>query len=217
MKTFSLWVLDPPRELETGEACKPGAVMRAPPIAAAFTYAGRPTEICRLYGYLMLLGQNLEFELRECLMNMRFAFAFRGVKPRFTGNPEKAKFEKLIQMFASQLNVEHPPTKEFVGELDRARKLRNRLAHGFFSPSELTYYVTPGGQRAVLHRLKLAEKIFFPLVMLIGHLGRAYAADYGVTDEFVERRRRALEAERRQIENDLRDIFDESESDGGVG
>ena len=112
-------------------------------------------------------------------------------------------------MFAAQLNVEHPPTKEFVDELHRARKLRNRLAHGFLSPAEGSYYITPGGQQAVLHRLKLAEKIFFPLITVIGHLGRGYAADYGVTDEFIERRRKAWDAEQHQIEEDLKDILDD--------
>src|SRR6266480_1010141 len=182
MRNFDLRLFDPPKQFESGEALKPGAVMRAPPVAALFTGKGAPTEICRLYGYLMLLGQNLEFELRECLTSMQFAFALRGITPRSTSNPEKAKFNELIQMFAAQLNVEHPPTKEFVDELHRARKLRNRLAHGFLSPAEGSYYITPGGQQAVLHRLKLAEKIFFPLITVIGHLGRGYAADYGVTD-----------------------------------
>ena len=209
MRNFDLRLFDPPKQFESGEALKPGAVMRAPPVVALFTGKGAPTEICRLYGYLMLLGQNLEFELRECLTSMQFAFALRGITPRSTRNPEKAKFEELIQMFAAQLNVEHPPTKEFVDELHRARKLRNRLAHGFLSPAEGSYYTTPGGQQAVLHRLKLAEKIFFPPIMVIGHLCRGYAADYGVTDEFIERRRKAWDAERQQIEQDLKDILDD--------
>jgi hypothetical protein len=212
MKKYNIQILDPPKAFETGDALKTGVVMKTAPVAAIFTAKGPLTEICRLYGYLMLLGQNLEFELRECLTSMQFAFALRGIKRRFTGNPEKAKFDKLIDMFAAQLNTKHPETKEFIDELHRARKLRNRLAHGFLEPSEVKYFTTPGGQQAVLHRLKRAEKIFFPVIMLIGDIGRGYAADYGVTAEFVERRRKALEAERRQIEKDLKDILDDEET-----
>lgn len=119
--------------------------MRATPVAALLTGKGAPSEICRLYGYLMLLGQNLEFELRECLISMRSSFRLRDITPHFSGTPEKAKFEKLITMFSAQLNLDHPPTKEFVDELHRARKFRNRLAHGFLSPSEGVYMVTHGG------------------------------------------------------------------------
>ena len=137
MRNFDLRLFDPPKQFESGEALKPGAVMRAPPMAVLLTGKGAPTKICRLYGYLERdSGQNLEFELRECLISMQFAFALRGITPRSTGNPEKAPFDKLIQMFAAQLNVAHPPTKEFVDELYRARKLRNHLAHGFLSPGE---------------------------------------------------------------------------------
>jgi hypothetical protein len=211
MKNYSIWIFDPPKAFKTGEALKPDVLMKAPPVAAIFMAKGPLTEICRLYGYLMLLGQNLEFELRECVTSMEFAFALRGIKRRFTGNPEKAKFDKLIDMFAAQLNTRDPETKEFVDELDRARKLRNRLAHGFLEPSERMYFITPGGQQAVLHRLKLAEKIFFPVIMCVSNISRGYAADYGVTAEFVERRRKALDAERRQIESDLKDIFGDQE------
>ena len=211
MRSFKLRIFDPPKQFETQDGGKAISTMGSPPIAALFTAKGSLTEICRLYGYLMLLGQNLEFELRECLMSMQFAFAIRGIEPRCAGNPEKAKFDKLIQMFAAQLNINHPPTKEFVDELHRARKLRNHLAHGFLSPAESTYFITHGGQQAVLHRLKLAEKIFFPVIIVISRLNRAYAADYGVTDEFLKRRREAWEAEQHQIENDLKDIFDDED------
>src|SRR5262249_37317212 len=113
--------------------------MQPVPIAGLFGTSGTPLEICRLYGYLMLLGQNLEFELRECLLSMEVSLRIRGIKPRFSGKPGKASFEKLIDMFGAQLNTAHPPTKEFVDELHRARKLRNRLAHGFLHPSQSDY------------------------------------------------------------------------------
>ena len=138
----------------------------------------------------MLLGQNLEWELRECLLHMEFSLSIRGIKPRFSGKPEKANFEKLIDMFAAQLNTAHSPTKEFVDELHRARKLRNRLAHGFLHPSQCEYFITKGGQEAILHRLKLAEKIFFPVIAFVGRIGRGYAADLGITAEYMERERK---------------------------
>ena len=159
----------------------------------------------------MLLGHNLEFELRECLSDMKFAFAVRGIKARFTGNPKKAMFDKLIQMFAAQLNKDHEPTKDFLDELDRAKKFRNYLAHEFFSTAGNLYYITPGGQQAIIHRLKLAEKTFFPLIMVISHIGRGYMSDYGVTDEYVKRRRKAWEEEQRQLESELKQIFNDED------
>jgi len=56
MRNFNIRIFDPPKQFESGEA---GSVMRTAPVAALFTGEGAPTEICRLYGYLMLLGQNL--------------------------------------------------------------------------------------------------------------------------------------------------------------
>lgn len=209
MRNFDVRIFDPPNVFLTGEADKPGVVLRPMPVAALFAAKGTPTEICRIYGYLMLLGQNLEFELRECLTSMQCSFALRGIKPRFTGKPEKAKFDKLIEMLAAQLNTKHPSTRKFVDELHRARKLRNRLAHGFLHPAEGEYYISHGGQQAILHRLKLAEAIFFPIIMFIGHLAHAYAADFGLTAEYAERLRKAEEAEQRQIEEDFKDIFDD--------
>jgi len=180
MKRFNIRIFDPPKQFESGEAPKTGAPMRDAPIAALFRSEGALTEICRLYGYLMLLGHNLEFELRECLSDMKFAFAVRGIKARFTGNPKKAMF-------------------------------RNYLAHEFFSTAGNLYYITPGGQQAIIHRLKLAEKTFFPLIMVISHIGRGYMSDYGVTDEYVKRRRKAWEEEQRQLESELKQIFNDED------
>lgn len=211
MRTFNVRLFDPPKALVDAPGDAPNNVMRWVPVTALFATTGAPSEICRLYGYLMLLGQNLEFELRECVISMEFSLALRGIKPRFSGKPEKARFEKLIDMFAAQLNTAHAPTKDFVDELHRARKLRNRLAHGFLHPAQGEYFITHGGQQATLHRLKLAEKIFFPVVIFVGRIGRAYAADLGLTAEFVERQRKLEEAEQREIEEDLKDIFDDDE------
>jgi hypothetical protein len=213
VKKFNVRLFDPPKAFTDPNRDASGHVMRSVPVAALFATTGAPSEICRVYGYLMLLGQNLEFELRECLISIEFSLALRGIKPRFFGKPEKATFEKLIDMFAAQLNTKHPPTKEFVDDLHRARKLRNRLAHGFLHPSQGDYFITHGGQQAMLHRLKLAEKIFFPVVMFVGRIGRGYAADLGVTAEFVERQRKLQETEQREIEADLKDIFDDEDLD----
>ena len=81
----------------------------------------------------------------------------------------------------------------------------------FSIPLRARYFITHGGQQATLHRLKLAEKIFFPVVIFVGRIGRAYAADLGLTAEFVERQRKLEEAEQREIEEDLKDIFDDDE------
>lgn len=213
MRNFNIRVFDAPKQFARGESPQSWRATGTMPSAALFAGSGAPSEICRLYGYLMLLGQNLEFALRECLAAMQLAFAFRNITPRFTGNPERAKFEKLIDMFAAQLNVEHPPTKEFVDELHRARKLRNRLAHGFLSPGECSYYITHGGQQAVLHRLKLAEKVFFPVVMFINRLERGYVADYGITQDVIERHQKAWEEEQRQIDEDFKDILGDEDSE----
>jgi hypothetical protein len=211
MRTFNVRIFDPPKSYTSKPAEHTARPMRAVPVAALFTADGAATEICRVYGYLMLLGQNLEFELRECLVSMELSFALRGLKPRFRGRPEKAKFEKLIDMLAAQLNTNHPSTQDFVDELHRARKLRNRLAHGFLAPSHGEYFISPGGQQAILHRLRLAEKIFFPIIIFVGNLGRAYAADYGLTAEVVRRQRGAQEAEQRKIDKDLKDILSEND------
>lgn len=210
MKQFNLRLFDPPKQFESAKASEPATGMGFPPVAALFTGEGAPAEICRRYGYLMLLGQNLEIELRVCLTWMQLSFALRGIKPRFNGDPEGNKFNNLIQMFATQLDTDHSPTKKFVDELHRARDLRNRLAHGFIGPGQGAYFITHGGQQATLHRLKLSEKIFFPVIMLISSLGRGYAADLGMTNEAIERRRKAWDAEQRRIDEELRDILAEN-------
>lgn len=208
MKQFHYQLFDPPKHFEHGGA--PKSLVGFAPFAALFTGKGAPTEICRLYGYLMLLGQNLEIELRECLKWMELSFTLRGIIPRFSGSPDKAKFDKLIEMFAKQLNVAHTPTKELVDELHRARKLRNRLAHGFIGPGQGAYFITHGGQQAIVHRLKLAERIFFPIIMLISSIGHGYAADLGLTNEVIQGRREAWDAAQRKIDEELKDILDEN-------
>ena len=155
MKQFNLHLFDPPKNFEVGGT--PESLIGFAPVAALFTDKGAPTEICQRYGYLMLLGQNLEIELRVCLTWMQLSFTLRGITSRFSGNPDTAKFDKLIEMFAKHLNISHSPTKEFVDELHRARKLRNRLAHGFIGPGQGAYFITHDGQQKILHRLKLGE------------------------------------------------------------
>ena len=209
MRSFDFQIIDPPISFANRD---PDSIVPGVPVASMFALGGPPTEICRLYGYLMLLGQNLEFELRECLASVKLALGLRGISPQFTGNPERATFEKLIDMFARQLDTSHGPTCELVEELHRARMLRNRLAHGFLSPVAGNYYMTHGGQQVVIHRLQIAEKLLFPLISLVGYVGRSYAADYGLTKDCIDRHHKAWETEQRKIDEDFKQIFGDEDS-----
>ncbi len=48
--------------------------------------------------------------------------------------------------------------------------------------------------------------------MFVGRLGRGYAADLGLTAYHVERQRKLEEAEQREIEEDLKNIFDDDDT-----
>ena len=154
MRSFSLSLYDPPRTIRDGSAFTREGTAGLAPMAAAFTGTGRLSDICRLYGYIFLLGQNLETEMRECLLTIEFASAAKRKKWRSTSSPERAKFAGLIRMFGNQLDQSHAGSREFMRFLDRARRLRNGLAHGFFAPSEIQYIRTPGGQEKLYDRLK---------------------------------------------------------------
>lgn len=206
MRDFNLRIFDPPKSIQGGEGTSIENIVKSAPVAALFTGKDALTEICRLYGYSMLLGQNLEFELRECLLTMEFSLALRGIPCRFKGDVEKVTFEKLIDKFALQVNTAHAPSQEFVDELHKARRLRNELAHGFLSPAVSMDYLSTRGQESVIRRLKAAEEVFFPLICVVAHLGRGYAADYGVTQEFIEKRRKAWEEEERRIEASMKEL-----------
>ena len=212
MRQFEFSLYDPPEEIRSGAALTQENMLRSRPFAAIFTDDALK-EICRLYGYLMLLGQNLEVELRVCLGYISLALCRRGVSARFKGDPETADFTDLIRMFASQLDTRHTGSRRIVDELHRARKLRNTLAHGFLAADESRYYLTPGGRESVLQRLKRTESVFFPLTMVVNTVGRAYAADIGVTTEYISKLSERWKAEQRQFEADLRDAFGDEKPD----
>jgi hypothetical protein len=173
VRQYNISIYDPPGEIRSGAALSEENMRHSLPFAAIFKQDSLK-DICRLYGYLMLLGQNLEVELRVCLEYLQLALLLKGKPPRFAGNSEKATFDKLIEMFASQLDISDPNTEQLVKDLHQARLFRNRLAHGFLDVADSQYYLTPGGRASVLRRLKLAERVFFPLVMLVNMVGRAY-------------------------------------------
>jgi hypothetical protein len=207
MREFSPSLYDPPKSFEGGSAFAKENQLRSVPMAAAFTRKGLRSDICRTYGYISLLGQNLEVELRECLLNLELALALRGRKKRYSGSPEKAKFEKLIQMFEKQLDLSHKGSRNLVDCLHRARKLRNLLIHGFFSPQEVQYFRTAGGEAKMYEKLKKCETVFFPIIGLVSMVSRAYAADFGFTNEVFDRIVKAQKDEQAQIEADLKEIF----------
>ncbi len=118
-------------------------------------------------------------------------------------------------MFESQLDTRHSGSRHVVRDLHRARKLRNRLAHGFLAADESQYYLTLGGRESVLQRLKRTESVFFPLIMVVvvNMVGRAYAADIGLTAEYIKKLAERWKAEQRQIETDLGDVFGDDKSE----
>jgi hypothetical protein len=196
MREFSPSLYDPPKSFEDGTAFTEENQMRSLPMAAMFTGKGLRSDICRLYGYISLLGQNLEVELRECLLNLELALALRGRKKRYKGSPEKVKFNTLIEMFEKQFDPSDKGSRDLIDCLHRARKLRNLLIHGFFSPQEIQHFLTAGGEAKMYEKLKKCETVFFPVIGLINMISRAYAADYGFTNDVFDR---IVEAHKRVI------------------
>ncbi len=167
-----------------------------------------------MYGYLMLLGQNLEVELRVCLSYLSLALSIKRIKPRFAGDPNKERFEDLIRMFEAQLDTRDAGSRRLVGDLHRARKLRNTLAHGFLDVGPSKDYLTTGGREKALQQLRKAETVIFSLIMVVNLVGRAYAADVGVTTEYINKLSERHKQEQKQIEADLQDLL-KDESEGG--
>jgi hypothetical protein len=212
MRQFQFSLFDPPEEIRSGVALSQENMLASRPFAAIFADDSLK-EICRLYGYLMLLGQNLEVELRVCLGYVSLALSRKGLSARFIGDPDRADFADLIRMFESQLDTRYVGSRRIVGELHRARKLRNRLAHGFLVADESRYFLTPGGRESVLQRLKRTESVFFPLIMIVNLVGRAYAAEIGMTTEYIKKLADRWKAEQRQIETDLKEAFEDENPD----
>jgi hypothetical protein len=215
MKSSQFSLYDPPEEIRSGAALTEENMLRSRPFASIFSTTDALKEICRLYGYLMLLAQNLEVELKVCLSYLKLALHRKGGSVRFDGDPEQAKFEDLIDMFESQLDVSEGGSRQLIEELDNARKLRNRLAHGFLEVGESKYYLTPGGRESVLLRLQRAESVFFPLVILVNMVGRAYAAEVGMTAEYIRKQSEIWKMEQARLQKDLQDIIGDDENDYG--
>lgn len=209
MRSGTFCLYDPPAELRSGAALEKENVLRSRPFVAIFVGEGLK-EICRMYGYLMLLGVNLEVELRVCLQYLSLALSLKKARPRFSGDPDTAKFEDLIKMFAAQLDRRDAGSRQLVDDLHRARKLRNRLAHGFLDVGPSKDYLTPGGREKALHNLKQAEKVIFPLIMIVNLVGRAYASEVGVTTEYIKKLSERHKQEQKQIESDLKELLKDS-------
>ena len=199
--------------MKSGAALTKENMLRSRPFAAIFT-DDKLKEICKMYGYLMLLGQNLEVELRVCLSYLSLALLLKRVSPRLTGDPDTARFEDLIKMFGAQLDPRDAGSRQLVADLHRARKLRNRLAHGFLNVGPSKDYLTSGGREKTLQQLKQAETVIFPLIMVVNLVGRAYAAEVGVTTEYIKKVSERHKQEQKQIEADLRELLND-ESEGG--
>jgi hypothetical protein len=210
MQQYEISIFDPPQSYVDRSAFEQANLMRAAPAAAAFTGPGLPTEICRTYGYLMLLGQNLEDELRECLLSLELALALKHKKARYAGFPETADFCDLIRMLECQLDKSHGGSRRFAASLHQARKLRNRLAHSLFGSKDILDITTKTGQEKMLARLRATEKVFFPLIMVVNHINRAYAAEFGLTNQVFDKMVAMRKRQQEQIEKDLKEIFDAS-------
>lgn len=214
MRDFRLSLYDAPAAIRDGTALKRENLLKSAPMAAAMTGAGRLSDICRMYGYVFLLGQNLEFELRECLLNIEVALKAQGKKRRWKGSAARKKFGTLIEMFTKQLDLSRQGSRDFCDQLDRARKLRNWLAHEFFSAEGFWYIRTEGGQEKLIGWLKALETVFFPLTDIINVISRAYAAEFGFTHELVDHLVEEDKKQREQIERDLKSLLDDSSADG---
>ena len=58
-------------------------------------------------------------------------------------------------------------------------------------------------------RPKKSESVFFPLIIVVAAITRAYAAEFGFTKEDFDRILEAEKRQREQIESDLKALFDE--------
>jgi hypothetical protein len=218
MTRYNFLVYDPPAAIASGEACSPDNVDRSWEFLFARHFHSQDdlAELCRLYGYLMLLGQELENELRTCLRYMTLSLSARGLRPRFTGDIAAADFLTLVDMFAAQLHTEDRDTRRFVSDLHKARKIRNRLAHHFLSPDEIEYYITQGGRNAVVNRLTNAARFFSTLAVAINVVSRAYAAEVGMTTDAIARLAAAPSDTRKRLLDEISDILSSLLQDNGT-
>jgi len=177
-------------------------------MAVVFTGTELRNEICRLYGYLLLLGQDLEHSLRNCLESAERAFNTKSTPIPYYGDPQEASFLDLIAMFGSLLDKSHPGSRQLVSSLHRARKLRNRLAHGFLADLEPQDISSDGAIGKLHDRLKAVESVFFPQIMVIRTIGRGYDAEYGLTDELIDQLIRKGREEQERIDREIESLLE---------
>jgi len=137
------------------------------------------------YGHLILAFQELEQELKTTLYYMKMSYKHRGIDEEFESDPQKSSFEKLIQMFSSQLGGSSG-SRDLVDRLHKARRYRNRLAHEFLEAKSLEYHVSAGGRAKTIQQLDLRLNYLIPLVMIVHRIGKGYAADVGRTEEVMQ-------------------------------
>lgn len=153
------------------------------------------------FGYLVLVLQELEHEIKSTVDYMKQAFEKYQIPEYFEVDPKDASFEVLIEMFSSQLD-QSPGSRELIHKLHEARKYRNRLAHRFLDAGSLKYHLSAGGRKKTIHNLKLRTEYVIALVMAIHRVGRAYATDIGLSDE-VLRRASELNWEQLGVDEDI--------------
>ncbi len=137
------------------------------------------------YGHLILAFQELEQELKTTLYYMEMSYKHRGIDEEFESDPQTSSFEKLIQMFSSQLGGSSGG-RDLVGRLHQARKYRNRLAHEFLEAQSLEYHLSAGGRAKTIQQLDLRLNHLIPLVMIVHRIGKGYAADIGRTEQVMD-------------------------------
>jgi hypothetical protein len=116
---------------------------------------------------------------------MKMSYKHRGIDEEFESDPQKSSFEKLIQMFSSQLGGSSG-SRDLVDRLHKARRYRNRLAHEFLEAKSLEYHVSAGGRAKTIQQLDLRLNYLIPLVMIVHRIGKGYAADVGRTEEVMQ-------------------------------
>ena len=203
MPIFSYTLFDAPAALREDNDLPPC------PSAAAFKGVEGLRPVCEMFGYIMLLGQELEQSLRDCLQQIRVAALITGKPVRFEGDDSSASFVDLISMFCSQLDLKDEGSRRLRSYLHRARKLRNDLTHYFFITAKVEELGTEGGRARLLERLGSVEQVFFPLVSLIHQIGQAYAAEYGLTKERVAGMVAEQRREQERMEAELEGLLDE--------
>jgi len=138
------------------------------------------------FGYLVLVLQELEQEIKSTVGYMKQACEKNQIPEYFEQDPKDAPFEVLIRMFSSQLD-QSAGSCDLINKLHEARKYRNRLAHCFLDAKALEYHISAGGRKKTIDNLKRRTEYVIALVMVIHRIGRAYATDIGLTDEVIHR------------------------------